>query len=172
MNAKRFWPVAAGAGMIVAGWFAFVAIMGVANPFYAVSSESMVPTLNVGDVVVLKKGPQSSFNDLKIGDIIVFHSTDGGGRTIVHRIMQIYDDGEERIVRTKGDNNPVSYDGLDYPIREGDYYGKVAYVIPKLGIGQNSGVMFVAVMVAAIFVIVAAALYWKETKRRNKVEGV
>jgi signal peptidase I len=82
-----------------------------------------MPTLMVGDIVVLRNGADGSgfsFSDLKIGDIIVFHSEDGGGRTIVHRIVEIYqdDEGGEMLVKTKGDNNAVSYEGLDYPIRK------------------------------------------------------
>ena len=48
----------------------------------------------------------------------------------------MYADGQtgERLVKTKGDNNPESYEGFDYPIRENDYYGKVVGVIPKVGL--------------------------------------
>jgi hypothetical protein len=38
------------------------------------------------------------------------------------------------LVKTKGDNNRVSYEVLDYPIREANYYGKVIYVIPMVGL--------------------------------------
>jgi hypothetical protein len=62
--------------------------------------------------------------------------------TIVHRvaeIIQIYDTSNNnksssRIIRTKGDANPSSIPGIDYPIREQDYIGKVVYVIPSVGL--------------------------------------
>ena len=117
-------------------WLAMRTALNVENPLYAVYSESMVPALEVGDVSIIRNGPGYSFHDLKTGDIIIFHTDDAGGRVIIHRIVEIYSDTQtgERLVKTKGDNNPQSYEGLDYPIREKDYYGKVVGVIPKIAI--------------------------------------
>ena len=44
------------------------------NKFYVVFSDSMVPNINTGDIVVVAKedGSRSSFANLKIGDVIVF----------------------------------------------------------------------------------------------------
>ena len=122
--------------VLVFGGFAIRSFLQVSNPVYVVPSVSMVPTLNVGDLIVIRNGQGFSFSDLKVGDIIVFHTNDGGGRTIVHRIVEIYADSTtgERLVKTKGDNNPQSYQNFDYPIRQQDYYGKVIYIIPKVGL--------------------------------------
>ena len=115
---------------------------GVSNPFYLVASGSMIPRLNVGDLVVVKHttgdNENSSFGNLRIGDIIVFNTsykiTEGKHKVIVHRVTDIDNDKEgDRIIRTKGDANSGSIPGLDYPIREKDYIGKVVYVIPKVG---------------------------------------
>jgi signal peptidase I len=118
-------------------WFAF----GMSNPFYVVASGSMVPNLNVNDfVIVSHKVP---FNSLKIGDIIVFktYGTDASGNhaTIVHRVAEIVIDQNngQKIIRTKGDANPDSIPGVDYPIFQPLYIGKVVYVIPKLGVITN-----------------------------------
>jgi signal peptidase I len=122
---------------------------GVNNPFYVVSSGSMIPNLNVGDYIIIKHGGGSSsnsindnsFNKLKIGDIIVFKtpgvSAEGEHKVIVHRVAQIINSdstNEERIIRTKGDDNPYSIPYLDYPIKEENYIGKVIYTIPKVGL--------------------------------------
>ena len=40
---------------------------------------------------------------------------------------------EQKIVRTKGDANPSSIAGTDYPITEKEYIGQVEYVIPQVG---------------------------------------
>ena len=90
----------------------------------------------MGDVVIVKDGGGYSFDDVKRGDIIIFHTNDGGGRTICHRVVQIYSDSQtgERLLKTKGDSNPKSYENFDYPIRKQDYYGKVVFVVPKVGI--------------------------------------
>ena len=63
----------------------------------------------------------------------MFHSNDGRGRTIIHRVVEIYSEEDQIILKTKGDANPQSYEGMDYPISEEDYYGKVISVIPKIG---------------------------------------
>jgi signal peptidase len=96
----------------------------------------MVPNLNVDDVLVVRDG--DSFKSLNLGDIIVFHRPIGGDRVIVHRVADIKDfvinSQEERMIRTKGDANPSSIPGVDYPITEKDYIGKVAFVIPGVGV--------------------------------------
>lgn len=165
-----------GVAAVAIFWFALKAVLQVNNPFYVVSSESMVPSLMIGDLVVLRNGEDGSgfsFSDLKLGDIIVFHSEDGGGRTIVHRIVEIYQDneGKERLVKTKGDNNPVSYEVLDYPIREADYYGKVISVIPKVGLVTVPPYNYILTGIAAGLVtvtgIIAYLTYQKEKKKQK-----
>lgn len=123
--------------IVVAGvaivWLGLRLAFDTNNPFYVVSSNSMVPTLEVNDVLVVRDG--GSWNTLKVGDIIVFDRPDGEDRVIVHRIVEIDDrpDGE-RIVRTKGDANPASIPGTDYPITKDNYIGTVVYVMPGAGL--------------------------------------
>jgi signal peptidase I len=115
-------------------WFAF----GVSNPLYVVASGSMIPNLNINDFVIVSHN--IPFNSLKVGDIIVFKSygTEDSGQheNIVHRVAQIVTDPftGQRIIRTKGDANPGSIPGVDYPIFQQNYIGKVVYVIPKVGV--------------------------------------
>jgi signal peptidase len=160
-------------------WFSLRFVLQVNNPFYVVSSESMVPTLMVGDIVVLRNGPSNggfSFSDLQVRDIIVFHTEDGGGRTIVHRIVEIYSDAKngERLVKTKGDNNPISYENFDYPIRQQDYHGKVIFVIPKVGLVfkalSTPPVSYIVILAAAAIVAVPMILlqYYRKD-RKNKM---
>lgn len=113
-------------------WFAIKVYFDVDNPFYVVSSGSMIPVLNVGDILVVKNG--DSFKNLKIGDIIVFDRPDGADRVIVHRIIDITDRFGEKIIVTKGDANNGIIPGTDFPIREKDYIGSVFFVIPKIGL--------------------------------------
>ena len=117
---------------VVLIWFAVKVVFNVDNPFYVVSSGSMIPVLNVGDILIVKDG--NTFNSLKVGDIIVFNRPQGGDRVIVHRIIEMSDRFGEKVIVTKGDANDGIIPGTDFPIREKDYIGTVAYTVPKIGL--------------------------------------
>ena len=115
-------------------WLGLQVVFGTANPFYVVSSGSMIPVLQIHDVIVVEGN--TPFQDVKKGDIIVFYSPklyeQGKERVIVHRVSLLM--GEDpKIVRTRGDANPASISGTDYPITEKEYLGKVEYVVPQVG---------------------------------------
>ena len=109
-----------------------IIVIGVVLIWFAVSSGSMIPVLNVGDILIVKDG--NTFNSLKVGDIIVFNRPQGGDRVIVHRIIEISDRFGEKVIVTKGDANDGIIPGTDFPIREKDYIGTVAYTVPKIGL--------------------------------------
>ncbi|HEY7083046.1 MAG TPA: signal peptidase I [Nitrososphaeraceae archaeon] len=123
-----------GAAALVTGWLGIHILFGVDTPFYVVVSDSMIPTLKVGDLVIINSNVP--FNKLQVGDIIVFttpgKTTEGIHKIIIHRIAGILY-GAQTAIRTKGDANPSSIPLLDYPIREQNYIGKVEIVLPKLG---------------------------------------
>ena len=116
-------------------WLGLQAVFGTSNPFYVVSSGSMIPALEVYDVIVVEGN--TPFEDIEKGDIIVFYSPklyeQGKERVIVHRVSLDMSTDEQKIVRTKGDANPSSIAGTDYPITEKEYIGQVEYVIPQVG---------------------------------------
>jgi signal peptidase I len=152
-------------------WLGLRFAFGTNNPFYVVSSGSMVPTLNINDVLIVKdgtggNGSANSFNSLKVGDIIVFHRPAGQDRVIVHRVAEIHNNFEgERIIRTKGDANPSSISGVDYPIRTQQYIGKVAYVIP--GIGLMTKIISPPVNYVIIVVIIAILFFNRIGRRKD-----
>ena len=115
-------------------WIGLQVIFGTANPFYVVSSGSMIPTLEVYDVIVVEGN--TSFEDVKKGDIIVFFSPAkydlGEERVIVHRVESIISE-DPKTIQTKGDANPRAMKNVDYPITEKIYLGKVEYIIPQVG---------------------------------------
>ena len=115
-------------------WIGLQLIFGTANPFYVVSSGSMIPALEIYDVIVVEGN--TSFQDIKKSDIIVFFSPAkyelGEERVIVHRVDSIMSE-DPKIIQTKGDNNPRSMKNIDYPITEEIYLGKVEYIIPQVG---------------------------------------
>ena len=111
-------------------WIGLMAYFGAQNPFYVVSSGSMYPELAMYDIIVISG--HISFDDVKIGDIIVFDRPKDHDRVIVHRVVAVVDD-DPRTLRTKGDNNQQSIVGTDYPITSEEYTGKVVYVVPQVG---------------------------------------
>lgn len=98
---------------------------------YVIVSQSMIPTINVNDGVVVRRVDKE--NNLQVGDVITFESSDRdyNGLTITHRIVgkQIVQTGEY-VYRTKGDNNVVEDSSL---VKFGDIYGKVIMKIPMFG---------------------------------------
>ncbi len=111
-------------------WVGLRVAFGTENPFYVVSSGSMVPNLNVFDVIIVQGNVP--FDHLKVGDIIVFNKPNGYDRVIVHRVAEILNENP-LVIRTKGDANPGSIPGTDFPITKQEYIGKVEYVIPQIG---------------------------------------
>lgn len=111
-------------------WISIQAVFGTQNPFYVVASGSMVPELSVYDVLIVQG--HAPFEEVKIGDIIVFDRPSDHNRVIVHRVVSVTDD-DPRTLRTKGDANSASIPGTDYPITEKEYIGTVTYVIPQIG---------------------------------------
>ncbi len=110
-------------------WIGLRVAFGTENPFYVVASGSMIPNLQVFDVIVVQG--HVAFDQLKVGDIIVFHAP-SEDKVIVHRVAEILNKNP-LVIRTKGDANPGSIPGVDYPITKNDYIGKVVYVIPQIG---------------------------------------
>ncbi len=151
-----------GIGVLVV-WLGIWFVFG-ANPFYVVSSGSMEPVLKVNDVLIVRDG--GSWQNLKIGDIIVFNRPVGGDRVIVHRIVDIDIDADgARIVRTRGDANPASIPGTDYPIRQDNYIGKVIYVLP--GVGIITKVISPPVNYIIIAIILAILFFNRLGKKSN-----
>jgi len=111
-------------------WIGLTAYFGAQNPFYVVSSGSMYPELAMYDIIVISG--HTLFEDVKIGDIIVFDRPKDHDKVIVHRVVAVVDD-DPKTLRTKGDNNQRSIVGTDYPITEKEYIGTVVHVIPQVG---------------------------------------
>ena len=66
------------------------------NPFYVVASGSMVPVLNINDLIIVWGKDNNTFNNVKVHDIIVFKATDPAeeNKTIVHRVVKIFQKGD------------------------------------------------------------------------------
>jgi len=145
-------------------WIGLAAYFGAQNPFYVVSSGSMYPELAMHDIIVISG--HMLFEDVKIGDIIVFDRPKDHDRVIVHRVVAVVDD-DPKTLRTKGDNNQRSMVGTDYPITEKEYIGTVVHVIPQVGfITQILQPPINYIIIAVIIgVMVIRQIYKKDKKK-------
>lgn len=116
---------------------------------YVVLSGSMLPHIQIKDIVVTKKIPAE---ELEVGDIITFIAPDSryGGISITHRILDKYYDESlgSYTYRTKGDANNVADSAL---VPNSNILGKVILKIPKLGylqdlLSSKGGLIFVVLI--------------------------
>jgi len=144
-------------------WIGLTAYFGAQNPFYVVSSGSMYPELAKHDIIVISG--HMPFEDVKIGDIIVFDRPKDHDKVIVHRVVAVVDD-DPLTLRTKGDNNQNSMVGTDYPITKDEYIGTVVHIIPQVGfitkiLQPPINYIIIAVIIG---IMVIRHLYRKEKK--------
>jgi len=154
--------VAVGVAVI---WIGLQVYFGAANPFYVVSSGSMYPELKMYDIIVIT-GNQP-FEDVKVGDIIVFDRPKDHNKVIVHRVVAIVDD-DPKTLTTKGDNNQSSIPGTDFPITEKEYTGTVIHVVPQ--VGYITKILQPPINYIIIVVIVGIMVVKQILKNKNKKE--
>jgi signal peptidase len=94
-------------------------------PVVAVESNSMMPTFQKGDILVLQGVLPE---ELEVGDIIVFSSS-GQKVPIVHRIVEINSDNT---FQTKGDANAKQLT-FEKSIESSQIHGKEVLIIPYVG---------------------------------------
>jgi len=144
-------------------WFGLKTALGTEYPLLAVSSDSMVPTLQVGDLIMVQG---VNFSEVYAaprpnGTIIVFRGEAIGrlGELIVHRAVD-REEGTGYII-TKGDNNLGPDAGRVKPT---DLIGKVIGWVRWLG---HVALFFQStetklIIVALIIVYVFVAFFWED----------
>lgn len=120
-------------------------VMG--HKFYTVLTGSMSPTIEPGDLVIVKETPA---NEIKEGDIITFASSQSDNIT-THRVKQVIKEDEIKFV-TKGDANNVEDPNL---VSEQLLVGRVVKHIGGLGskmqyMQKNLNKIIIAIIVIAV----------------------
>jgi len=152
---------------VIVIWISLQAAFGTQNPFYVVASGSMIPALEVYDIIVIQ-GHQP-FEEVEVGDIIVFDRPSDHNRVIVHRVESILSE-DPLTVRTQGDANPSFIRGTDYPITEEEYIGKVAYVIPQ--VGYITQVLKPPMNYIIIAIVIGIMIIKQFTGKKKEVEDI
>ena len=139
-------------GGTLAGYGVFMLGMGTTTPLVVVTSESMVPTLEVNDLLVLQgRAPE----DIAVNDIVVFHAGWYADAPIVHRVVSIEEVNGTYRYYTRGDNNP----SLDFGYRTyEDIVGVLVWRIPQVGgislfLRTWPGMIFMAAVFIAILIV-------------------
>jgi len=149
-------------GITLGGYGIFMVAMGTSTPLVVVTSDSMVPALERGYLLVLQ---HQSPEDIDVGDVIVYNAEWHSTAPVVHRVILIeYVDGEYRYY-TQGDNNDSQ--DPDYRTYD-DIVGVVVFDIPWIGnitlFLQTPGVLPV-VLFLLILLLVAPELLPKKDKQ-------
>jgi signal peptidase len=152
--------------VLFAATYGSVEVMRIAlhsdSPLMVVSSGSMIPTLNVGDIIIVRGVDPET---VTVGTIIIFHSPIDYEMPIVHRVIAADHQGSALFFETKGDNNPVA-DGWRVPAQNlmGLYVAKVPYVgLLSLELRGPLGITVIILLVALII-----AIEYQESKPRSK----
>ena len=130
---------------------------------FNIISESMNPTLNVGDLVIVKK--YNSIDEYKVKDIITFNYEN---KNITHRIVDIQQEDNIKIFITKGDRNESND---DFYISYENIYGKVIFVFPKLGyifekIHHKNILTLIISLILSLFLILKIKLEKKYQRKK------
>jgi len=155
-----------GVGVLVI-WIGLQAAFGTQNPFYVVASGSMIPVLEVYDVLIVQG--HEPFEDIEVDDIIVFNRPSDHNRVIVHRVVSITND-DPKTLRTQGDANPASIPGTDFPITEEEYIGKVVHTLPQ--VGYVTQLLKPPINYVIIAVVIGVMIVKQITKKKKEKETI
>lgn len=163
----------------------------------AVESESMVPNMNIGDLVFVaapdKYGDLMTWNESiesgygkfneypdlggnrVYGDVIIYKPNGQDSiHPIIHRALMWYDDGNYSGYITKGDNNPapdqmggISGIGIIEPVKPEWVIGKAVFSIPYVGYAPLHIVEFAIII---IILMVIHELYLNSKEKKTKTE--
>jgi signal peptidase len=151
-------------------YFGAQAALGTEYPALAVASGSMLPTLNIGDLIIVKKiDPAQIHADPLTGDILVYKR---GEELIVHRAVYIEPVGNGiYLITTRGDNTATD----DPKWQSTRLVGKVIARIPAIGnlplflhSEKNMYVLFLALIVILIILMLPFDFREEETSAKKE----
>jgi signal peptidase I len=168
--------------IIFGSWFGVQWALRTEYPALAVASTSMLPTLNVGDLIIVHGTPPDQiYANYLNGDIIVFWRS---GELIVHRAVYKEQRGGVYYFTTHGDNNPL-YATEEF--QDSNLVGKVVGRISNVGNfallvhTQQNMYLFTIVMIIIIVIILTflpetdkeqESTQDKQTKKKAKLFGI
>jgi signal peptidase len=152
-------------------YFSAQAVLGTPYPALAVASGSMLPTLNIGDLIIVQKIDPAQINadpNGLTGDILVYKR---GNELIVHRAVKIELRNDVYYITTRGDNS-----GIDDPAWPStSLVGKVIARIPYVGnlplflhSERNMYIVFLIFLVILVILMLPFGSHGDETPKEEK----
>ena len=150
------------------GWAAMRLMLATQHPVLVVISGSMVPTLNVGDLIVIKGEPAE---EIEVGTIIVFHSPRDYNTLVVHRVVDKQNSDGRIYFKTKGDFNRYVD---DWTVSSEKVVGSFSARVPYIGIiimklREPAGTAFI---VSLIIILIAYEAYSSHSKSKTKTTEI
>ncbi|MEM2241555.1 MAG: signal peptidase I [Candidatus Bathyarchaeia archaeon] len=164
--------------MIILGFYTSVQIaLGTENFALAVASGSMLPTLNIGDLIIVQRADPAQIRaDRLTGDILVFRNPWNPNELIVHRAIKIERKGNHFLVTTLGDNCEGDRDQFS-PWNSSLLIGRVIGRIPYLGvlsliIRSNRALytLFIAVLVILVIALIFTTIFEAKSGDSEEIE--
>ena len=130
---------------------------------FVIVSESMEPTIMVGDAIFVKKVPEK---EIKINDIISFHD---GECINTHRIVGVSEENGIKMYRTKGDNNRgEDKEKVSYSQIEGKYLFKINNFGNLIKVLQSKVTLAILILLVCCNTYFNYRLKYKRKARRDK----
>lgn len=130
---------------------------------FVISSGSMEPTLNIGDIVIIKETKQEQISK---GNIITFRKD---GYNITHRINDIIEKDGEKYYQTKGDKNTTNdADLVKYEEIEGVYVFKIDKIGSIITYAQNTTTIIIIICVIYLIYRISAEKDDRKIARHEK----
>lgn len=125
---------------------------------FVIISESMEPTINVGDSIFVKEVAEE---DLKVNDIISYNIN---GEIITHRIVKIQNEDGEKVYITKGDNNRAED---KWKITYEDIEGK--YIFKINGFGKFMEMLKSKVFLGILIILIILSIVYNNNLSKKKL---
>ena len=130
---------------------------------YVIISGSMLPELDIGDIVIVKDEEQSEYKE---GDIISFREDEN---VITHRISKIIEENGVKKYVTKGDNNNTEdLESIEREQIEGKVIGKISFLGKLALLLQGKIVIITIVILLYLYISISIKIKNKKKIRRKK----
>ncbi len=136
---------------------------------YVIVSDSMEPTINVGDVVFINN--QVDLDDVSIGDIVAFETTINNQEVVV--VHYVYDiDTTEQTFTTIAENQEIPD---DWTLTSDDLIGRYMNHLSRIGsflLFAQSSIGRIIIIVDVILIYIAYRIFFKQPTQSTPKNNV